>query len=720
MDVVVTLFRFIYRIRYWIIIVPLLVTIPTYYFTSDLPTTYEASTTIFTGIASSPNVDEGSNSSQYANNAFDNIIFLVHSRSILEKVSIRLFAQAMMKGDSKQDNKYIRASNYNELLSIVPKDVKRLIDKKSEEITVRNLIKYKESGNNNFIYGLLNWFHPFYSISALGKIEARRLGSSDMIEIQYNCNDPGIVHQTLAILNEELISEYSKLQLGSSNDVISYFEKQLNLSRELLKLQEDSLMNYSMQGKIINYEEQTGMLIAMSNNIETKYEQAMLDFYSSRKLIDNLENRLTTRSELMKENKQFIKNLNIVSLLTKKITELETINDEDTDQSEKLPKYKQLLDISEQKLYDISNDLNATQYSKEGVSMNSFIQEWLSQVLINEKAKAEISILQERKKEIDVKYVHYTPIGPNLKRQEREITFTEESYHTLLNHLAQAKLQQKSLEMMYSKLNVVSPPVYPLADSGTNRKSIIIIAFFGSLIFIIGCFLILELFDKTIRDKYRATILSKANVLGAFPGNATLKFRSFAKERNRIATAYSCNMLMNYFTPNKTTIINLISKDSGEGKSFIADNMMAYWEELGFYVRFVSYHTDFSVESKAYFQAENIQDLVKYGKVNPDIVLFECPALVQHNIPKPLLKNANVNLYIIKATRAWQESDQLFYDQIRSQSEDKPSFLFLNQAKQFAVEDFTGLLPPFTKFRKRIYKLLKLELSSEKDQNIEQ
>ncbi|MFA7044264.1 MAG: hypothetical protein WC186_07960 [Bacteroidales bacterium] len=720
MDVVVTLFRFIYRIRYWIIIVPLLVTIPTYYFTSNLPTTYEASTTIFTGIASSPNVDEGSNSSQYANNAFDNIIFLVHSRSILEKVSIRLFAQAMMKGDSKQDNKYIRASNYNELLSIVPKDVKRLIDKKSEEITVRNLIKYKESGNNNFIYGLLNWFHPFYSISALGKIEARRLGSSDMIEIQYNCNDPGIVHQTLAILNEELISEYSKLQLGSSNDVISYFEKQLNLSRELLKLQEDSLMNYSMQGKIINYEEQTGMLIAMSNNIETKYEQAMLDFYSSRKLIDNLENRLTTRSELMKENKQFIKNLNIVSLLTKKITELETINDEDTDQSEKLPKYKQLLDISEQKLYDISNDLNATQYSKEGVSMNSFIQEWLSQVLINEKAKAEISILQERKKEIDVKYVHYTPIGPNLKRQEREITFTEESYHTLLNHLAQAKLQQKSLEMMYSKLNVVSPPVYPLADSGTNRKSIIIIAFFGSLIFIIGCFLILELFDKTIRDKYRATILSKANVLGAFPGNATLKFRSFAKERNRIATAYSCNMLMNYFTPNKTTIINLISKDSGEGKSFIADNMMAYWEELGFYVRFVSYHTDFSVESKAYFQAENIQDLVKYGKVNPDIVLFECPALVQHNIPKPLLKNANVNLYIIKATRAWQESDQLFYDQIRSQSEDKPSFLFLNQAKQFAVEDFTGLLPPFTKFRKRIYKLLKLELSSEKDQNIEQ
>ncbi|MCE5175168.1 MAG: hypothetical protein ABFC90_10705 [Bacteroidales bacterium] len=720
MDVVVTLFRFIYRIRYWILIVPLLVTIPTYYFTSNLPTTYEASTTIFTGIASSPNVDEGNNSSQYANNAFDNIIFLVHSRSILEKVSIRLFAQAMMKGDPKQDNKYIRASNYNELLNIVPKDVKRLIDKKSEEITVKNLIKYKESGNNNFIYGLLNWFHPFYSISALGKIEARRLGSSDMIEIKYSCNDPGIVHQTLAILNEELISEYSKLQLGSSNDVISYFEKQLNLSRELLKLQEDSLMNYSMQGKIINYEEQTGMLIAMSNTIETKYEQAMLDFYSSQKLIDNLENRLATRSELMKENKQFIKNLNIVSLLTKKITELETINDENTDQSEKLPKYKQLLDISEQKLYDISNDLNATQYSKEGVSMNSFIQEWLSQVLINEKAKAEISILQERKKEIDVKYVHYTPIGPNLKRQEREITFTEESYHTLLNHLAQAKLQQKSLEMMYSKLNVVSPPVYPLADSGTNRKSIIIIAFFGSLIFIIGCFLILELFDKTIRDKYRATNLSKANVLGAFPGNATLKFRSFAKERNRMATAYSCNMLMNYFTPNKTTIINLISKDSGEGKSFIADNMMAYWEELGFYVRFVSYHTDFSVESKAYFQAENIQDLVKYGKVNPDIVLFECPALVQHNIPKPLLKNANVNLYIIKATRAWQESDQLFYDQIRSQSEDKPSFLFLNQAKQFAVEDFTGLLPPFTKFRKRIYKLLKLELSSEKDQNIEQ
>jgi len=129
MNKTASLFHFIYRIRYWIAIFPLLVAILVALFTARLPKTYEANSTIYTGIASSPSLDVTSVTNWFAtNNSFDNIINLARARSTLETVSLKLFAQALIKGDSQKDNTYITAANYNKLRSIVPADVMLLVD----------------------------------------------------------------------------------------------------------------------------------------------------------------------------------------------------------------------------------------------------------------------------------------------------------------------------------------------------------------------------------------------------------------------------------------------------------------------------------------------------------------------------------------------------------------------------------------------------------------
>ncbi|MDD4922868.1 MAG: hypothetical protein PHS30_10385 [Bacteroidales bacterium] len=722
MDNISLFFRFIYRIQRWLIIGPLIVTAIAIYFTSNLPRDYEASTTIFTGIMSSPNVQDEKNYDWNAtNNAFDNIMNLVRSRSTLERVSIRLFAQAMIKGNAHEDNLYIKAENYNSLLKIVPKDVKQLIDKNDEEQTVQNLLNYKKEDRDNFLYGLLNWSYPYYSFKALSSISVSRLGSSDMIEMKYSCEDPGIATQTLSILNEELINEYANLQLGPSNNVIDYFENQLKLIQAQLNKQEDSLILFNVKSKIINYEEQTKQLTAISAEINSKYEQAMMDFYSSRKLINKLEAQLDTRADLMKENKQFIRTMDEVALLTRKITELEVFGQENsTEQIENLPRYKQLLDGSEQKLYDITNNVNAKMYSKEGVALNGVVQEWLNYVLQNEKSKAEISTLKDRKKDIDTEYLRYTPIGPNLKKQEREINVSEESYHTILTHLAQARLQQKNIQMISAALKVVAPPIYPLNAARTKRKLIVLVAFIGSLLFILGFFVILEILDKTIRDKNRAKRLTKANILGAFPGSLGHSQRGFEKENGRIASSYVCNMLQKHFVPHGPTFINLISIESGEGRSFIAENLMENWEEKGLSVQILSYESDFDTESKKFLMSENIHDLFQSNsKFQPDVVLVEYPSLQDCNIPKVFIQQAQVNLFIVKATRAWKGSDQVHLENITTQAGETPVYLLINNAQKFAVEDFTGQLPPYTRFSKRVYELLNLGLTAERNKNIE-
>ena len=722
MDSIGLFFRFIYRIRHWLILGPAFVTILAIYFSSDLPKKYEASTTIFTGIMSSANVQEDKTSDwNTTNNAFDNIINLVHSRSTLERVSIRLFAQAMIKGDLNKDNVYIRAESYKDLINRVPKDVRLLIDKNDEQQTVQNLLNYKKEDKNNFLYGLLNYSYRYFSFNALKAITVTRLQNSDIIEIKYSCEDPGIATQTLNILNEELITEYTNLQLGPSNNVIDYFENQLKSIQDQLKVQEDSLMEYSINGKIINYEEQTKQLTTISANLDDKYQQSLMDFYSSRKLINKLESQLDTRAEMMKQNKQFIRSLSQVSLLTKKITELEMLGqDNASEDADNLPRYKELLEKAEENLSDITNNVSNLQYSKEGLSMNAVIQDWLANILQNEKSKAEISALRDRKKEIDEEYRRYTPIGPSLKKQEREIGVSEESYHTILTHLAQAKLQQKNIEMISATLRVVSPPLFPLEAAGTRRRLIVLGALFGSLVFILSIFVILELLDKTIRDKNRAKRLTKAKILGAFPGNYSLSSRGFSKENSRIASSYACNMLQNYFVPNGSTYINLISVENGEGRSYIAENFRDYWEEKGLSVQILSYEEDFDTESRQFLMSENINELnTTNSKYQPDIVLVEYPSLRQCNIPKAFLQQAQVNLFIVKATRAWKGSDQMYLDDLTAQAGKTPVYLYINNAQKFAVEDFTGQLPPYTRFSKRVYELLNLGFTAERNKNID-
>jgi len=721
MNKIASLFQFLFRIRNWLFILPLLVAGLVAYFTSRLPKTYEANSTIYTGLASSPSLDASVVTNWFTtNSSFDNIINLVHARSTLEAVSLKLFAQALIKGNPKEDNIYMLASNYNELRSIVPEDVMRLVDTTSIENTYQRFVNYKKEGKNNFIYGLLNWFHPYYSIDALNKIKVNRLGSSDMIEIKYSCDDPGIVHQTLRFLIQEIDNEYTKLQLGSSNDVVQYFENQLVDIRKQLNTMEDSLMDYSMASNVINYEEQTKRLTEVKRDLDANYETTYMDNYTSGHMVKQLEQQMKDRSTLMTENKNFLQQIEIISLISRKIAEIETTMTPSDKTAGMLLKYKDLLQKAQTKLQDITGNISTIKTSKEGLALQDMVDEWLSEELKYERTTAELKVLNRRMQDIDKEFARFTPIGPSLKKQEREITVTENTYQTILGHLAQAKLQQKNIEMKSTTISVVTEPIYPLAAVGSKRKLIVLVSYIACLIFIIGCFLLVELLDKTLRDKNRATYLTKAEVIGAYPGIPKFKYRGYAMETNRLATAHICNRLMPHFNPNGTTYVHVVSSDSSEGKSHVTAQMKVYWEEMGFTVAFISHNSDFNCKSKKYLLAKSLDDINPYkSEATPNIILTEFPALSLNAIPKTLLQSADVILYLVKATRAWRDRDKIFFDLICSQAAPVPVCLCLNNASRLAVEDFTGLLPPYTKQRAWSYKLLQLELTSEKNVNLE-
>lgn len=711
---------FFYRIRYWVLFPPLIVAVLVVFFTAKLPKNYEANSTIYTGIASTPNLD-GSLVANYfsTNSSFDNIINLARSRSTLETVSLKLLAQALIHGNANKDNTYMLASNYKKLLEIVPADVMGLVDKSSLNNTYKRFVDYKKEGKNNFIYSLLNWFHPHYSIDALKKIRVNRLGSSDMIEIKYNCDDPGIVHQTLRFLIDEIDKEYAQLQLGSSNDVVNYFENQLFETRSSLNSLEDSLLLYSMASNVINYEEQTKRLTEIKRDLDAQYENAYTTNYASGYMVKQLEKQMTERAKLLKESKDFLQEMETTSLLSQKIAALETSTNTSEKNVAAITRYKSLLEKAQARLQTISGNITSIKSSKEGLALQDMVNQWMTEKLTFDRTYAELQVLNRRMEDIDNEFTRFTPIGPSLKKQEREIQVTENAYQTMLNHLAQAKLQQKNIEMRSTTIDVVTEPVYPLAAVGSKRKILVLVSYIACLFFIVGCFLILELLDRTIRNKQRAIALTGADVIGAYPGIPTLKYRAFALETNRIATAHICNRLSPLFNTKGRTVIGLISSDPQEGKSHLAAEMTSYWMDMGFTVSHINHETDFNSQSKLYVTASNATVLFTEKNTSSDLILLELPALSINAVPKGIIESIDVIVYIVKAGRAWRERDKSFYQTIVDQAAPRPVLLCLNRASRLAVEDFTGLLPPRSKQRLFEYKLLQMELTSDKSPDID-
>ena len=220
--------------------------------------------------------------------------------------------------------------------------------------------------------------------------------------------------------------------------------------------------------------------------------------------------------------------------------------------------------------------INSYKESKEGVAIDGLVDEWLRQTIVKTKAKAELDVLDQRRKVYNEQYKIYSPIGTQIDRQQREIKVLEQSYLQMLHALNMAKMKQKDIQLTSATLRLISEPTFPILSDKSKRSLLVIAAFLGSILFIIGFNLLIELLDRTLRDADRARQLTGLPVLAAFTGHINLKYRGFTKASNRVVAAYCCNQLNIFLQLGRTSIINLISFGEQEGKSFIASYLQEY------------------------------------------------------------------------------------------------------------------------------------------------
>ena len=694
MDLFRYIVRFLYKIRWYLIILPLIALIVAWFSTRNMERVYDTNTTIYTGMITGYNIEGGVGSAGgNSQTNMTNLMLLITTDATIHEVSLRLFARCMMYGNPNKDNNYISAEHFRQLNNSVPTEVKALINHNSENATYANLKAYEKPSADNFIFGLLN-YHPYFGINNItARLKVLQLQRSDIIDIGYSANDAGIAYNTLDILNEVFARQYAQLRYGETNNVIKFFEREVARLYRILTNAEDDLIRYNVEKRIINYGDQTKELAGLDAKYQTATNERYLHQATTRALMDYLERQLGDRAKIIRANKEFTNQVADISRIQSRISNLKLMSSEEgsgIESQQELMKAERMLLDATNNVKGLVKDIEAGTYSTEtGVKANDMIGRWLEQVLLLEQTKAEVKAQDKIRDDLDRQILYYAPIGATIARKDRHISFIEGNYMEMLKALNSARLRQKNLQMTTATLRVLNPPMFPMNAQPTNRIMILLGAFMLTFVLTAMYFFIVELLDRTLRDRMRSERITKIPVMGCFPKESIPNFKD-----------------------GQQNVLNLLSTDAANGKSYIAQELENYWISIGLQVRRLTYDEDFLAEDSRFIMAKDIKDICPDLLPN-EIAIVEYPNLDDHSIPPSLLNLGTINLMVTRANRTWKDVDQKALKELESQLENKNSlFMYLTECQRYAVEEFVGQLPPYTKFNNFVYRMSQMGLTA--------
>jgi hypothetical protein len=479
---------------------------------------------------------------------------------------------------------------------------------------------------------------------------------------------------------------------------------------------EDNLIKYNIDKRIINYGEQTRVVANMDADHKSSTNEQLMNYTTSKAMMDYLERQLGDRAKVIRANKDFTSQVTDISRIQSRISNLKLMNSEGGNNNEaqlELSKAEKMLQDATARVKDLTKDIEAGSYSTEtGIKASDMISKWLEQVLILEKTRAEMSAQDIMRQKIDQDLLYYAPIGATLARKDRHIGFIEGNYMEMLKALNSARLRQRNLQMTTASLHILNPPMFPMNAQPTNRLMVLLGAFLLTFILTAIYFFIIELLDRTLRDRMRSERITKIPVMGCYPKESNLRYRRYNKTISDMALRQLSKSLLPHFKEGQQNVLNLLSTDAANGKSFIAQELQNYWISIGLQVRLLTYDEDFLAEDSRYILAKDIKDLCPDLLPN-EIVIVEYPNLDDNSISPALINMGTVNLLVTRANRTWKDVDQKALKELLAQLENKDSlFMYLTETQRYAVEEFVGQLPPYTRFNNFVYRISQMGLTA--------
>jgi polysaccharide biosynthesis transport protein len=591
---------------------------------------------------------------------------------------------------------------------IIPRGVRQ----EDFDKTIQNLTNYYNSSDTNFIYGLLHWgANRHYSIRSIqSSLQIFRITNSDLVRLIYTSDDPGVCQQTLKIIANVFVKNYKLLKANQTDLVVRYFREQVDSADARLQAAEDRLLRFNKRNNIINYAEQTKYIAAQKEDLDLYYQNEQVRMAQSSASLRELETKLTRRDSIYLKSDLINQRRKEYADITERILINELAEDYDQRIGNEIQKLRlrgdQLRD--EIKLY--VDQLYLYSHSTQGLPIATLLEEWLTNALIYEEAKASLVVLSRRKMDFVRTYQRFAPLGAMLKRIEREITVAEQSYLELLRSLNLALMRQQNLAMA-TNIRIIDPPFFPLSARPSKAKFLVIAAFLIGLFLVAFIILVLEYFDTSIKSPDRVTNKVGYRLAGAYPLiDSANDQRDMVFVSNRLIELIIQNIKLSInrntlYPAQKPYLILFFSTQDGVGKTFlahkIANKLRTYGEKV-LQLNYKSheansdYDDDYNLSysykiNDNFVEVKDLQELMQ-GNVlrrenyNYDYILLELPSIMYHSYPMALMQNVDVSLLVIKASSQWDKADALAVESLNDLLKEPP-LTILNEADEFAIDE---------------------------------
>lgn len=591
--------------------------------------------------------------------------------------------------------------------------------------TVENLTAYYQSSDSNFIYALLQYGHPHYSVGAISQAQINRVQNSDLVNISYSSDDPGICQHTLKILTRVFITNFKAIGAQDVDKAVRYFEEEVRKAAQRLKNAEDKHLKFKQENNLINYAEQTEAIAVQKEELDKTYQDKQVEMRSAAAALRKLESKLIKKDSIFLKSDMITNKRRELSQISEKLVINEIAQDFDeitSDGVKELHVKKQQLE-DEIKLY--LDQLFMYQQSIEGVPVTDLLNSWLQNIIIYESAKASLSVLQNRKNDYKRIYAIFAPLGATLTRIEREIGVAEQEYLELLRSLNQARMRQQNLEMS-SSIKIVDPPYYPLTVSSSNTKFLMLAAAFLGFLLVVFVILVLEYFDssnKTPEKLQKATTLSMA---GIFP-NLDIKDENidmpYVTSRVTELIIQNLSLQLRHTSvnkPEKPYFILIMSTQPDTGKTVVGHYLKEKLESYGSEVLYMNYKTStdqqlseseyiYDINNK-FFEIEHVRQLLDTSALRSDnkeydYILLEIPSIIHNSYPLDLMKTIDGSLLVAKASNSWKKADAMALDNFQKVTNEEPMFI-MNKADRYAIDELLHGIPTtgnstWTRFKRK-------------------
>lgn len=713
-----------------------------FFFTYGLPETYTVRTEIYTGLVSGTSVESlesGSLDWKAANNQFDNLINVVKSEQTLGEVGEILLAKhLLLEGPDERVMGEEAWENFTK--KITPEFRDSIVVEGSLSGTQENLRKLKTEYYGAFIVKQL-FRSPGspYSPEGLAKgLNIKRIGNSDLVEISKSWTDPGICQNTLEILNDVFKQKLLEIKIGQTNDVIEYFQKKVEESRMELLAAEDSLKDFRIRNKIINYEQQTQNIASLQNDLEQEYQKELRAKAAAQAAVKQLERKLELNKRLVEFSDELLAKRKRLSDINSKIAELEVYYN-DTERLSQLRNEAAKLEA------ELSNNLSKRyefSRTKEGVSNKSILQEWLDATIALDASNARLAVLANRGSFFQDAYNEFSPLGSQLARLERAVDVAEDKYLALNNSLNHALTRQQSESLSTGGLVVTVPPKYPLEPVKSKRLLMVLVSAVVGFLVPFALMFIVEFLDNTLKTVERGEEKTGLKLLGAYPNlNLGTEHKNVDLEWLRIKSMSHVlqNVRYEVHKTDKSALLGsaytilMFSIRDGEGKTMLTHRMAKEMAKLNKRVLVLS------SEDKPETDEEANYDFAKYELDNDfliandfeeyfsgkslnlnqyEYIFMDFEAVLTEPYPIQLIEKFNMAVCVVSSKRAWNKADQFALNEFSSVLSSKPRLL-LNGLEPDYIDSVLGEIKKTrSPLRKLIKAILTLEFRTKKESRL--